>query len=199
MAANRNRRIALSSLVGAVFGYMVLHPYSMLIYGLYGHRGGVNELPAASHLFRELASSFHTSMLPMGVPFALLGTVAGLFFGFWVDAQRQRFELEKRLLALETLRKLVMTLSHYLLNAAQVVGGFSVRDLKKEQDESIRHHLEVMRNEAMRIEAVVKSLLSLESLKSDRFLKNGSAAMIDIREELRERLEALKRETPRSG
>lgn len=129
----------------------------------------------------------------MGVPFALLGAVAGLFLGFWVDARRQRFELEKRLLALETLRNVMMTLAHYLLNAAQIVGGFAARDIKSEQDERIRRHLEMMRNEATRIEAVVKSLQSLESVKSDRFLKDGNAAMIDIQEELRKRLEVLKR------
>jgi hypothetical protein len=48
----------------------------------------------------------------------------------------------------------------------------------------------------MRIEAVVKSLQSLESVKSDRILRNHQVAMIDIQEELRERLEELKRTQP---
>jgi len=79
------------------------------------------------------------------------------------------------------------------LNAAQVVGGFAARDIKKEQDEIIRRHLEAMRNEAMRIEGVVKSFLSLESVKSHRFLKDGETAMIDIQTELQGKLEELKR------
>jgi hypothetical protein len=67
----------------------------------------------------------------MGIPFALFGAVAGLFFGFWLEARRQRFEMEKRLLAVETLRQLMMTFAHYLLNAAQIVGGFATRDIKR--------------------------------------------------------------------
>lgn len=193
ISPSRFGRIVLLSLVGAVVGYLVLHPYTMLIYGLTGHLGAAKGWPGAGHLFRDVLYSFHPSMLTMGIPFALLGAVAGLFLGFWVDARRQRFELEKRLLAQETLRNLTMTLAHYLLNAAQVVGGFATRDIKREQDERIKRHLEMMRNEATRIEAVVKSLQSLESFKSDRFLKDGDAAMIDIQEELRKRLEVLKR------
>jgi hypothetical protein len=30
------------------------------------------------------------NMLPMGIPFALLGAVAGLFFGFWLEARLLR-------------------------------------------------------------------------------------------------------------
>ena len=188
-----NSRIAVLSLLGGVAGYLVLHPYTMLVYGLYAHRDAAKGQTGHVHPFQEVLSSFDPAMLPMGIPFALLGAVSGLFLGFWVEARRHRFEMEKRLLAVETLRQLMTTLAHYLLNAAQVVGGFAARDIKKEQDEIIRRHLEAMRNEAMRIEGVVKSLLSLESVKSHRFLKDGETAMIDIQTELQGKLEELKR------
>lgn len=189
----RNGRIFLLSLLGGALGYLVLHPYAMLVYGLYGIHGAAKVPTRPVPPFREVLSSFDPAMLPMGIPFALLGGVAGLSLGFWMEVERQRFEMEKRLLTVETVRRLMTTLAHYLLNAAQIVGGFAARDIRKEQDETIRHHLEAMRDEAMRIEGVVRSLLSLESVKSRRFLENRDSAMIDIQNELRDRLEGLKR------
>jgi len=87
----------------------------------------------------------------------------------------------------------MMTISHHMLNAAQIAGGFAARDIRKEQDEDIRKHLEAIRNEAIRIEAVVESLKSLESVKSDRFSGPGGNAIVDIQEKLLEKTEELKR------
>jgi signal transduction histidine kinase len=179
-------------LLGGALGFLALHPYTMLIYGLYKEPGDLIRA-GYGRVFHELASSFHPGMLSMGFPFAFLGAVAGLFFGFWLETRRQRLVLEKRLLAVETLRQLMMTISHHMLNAAQIVGGFAARDIRKEQDEDIRKHLEAIRNEAIRIEAVVESLKSLESVKSDRFSGPGGNAMVDIQEKLLEKMEELKR------
>ena len=190
---SRPARIPLLSLLGGAIGYMVLHPYTMLVYGLYREPGTADGPMGYGRLFHELVSSFHPGMLSMGIPFAVLGAAGGLFFGLWLETRRQRLETEKRLLAVETLRQIMMTISHHMLNAAQVIGGFAARDIRKEKDEDIRKHLEAIQNEAMRIEAVVSSLQSLESVKSDRFQGNSETAMVDIQEELREKMEELKR------
>jgi len=185
-------RIALSSLAGGVLGFLILHPYTTLIYGLYKRPG---DLFRAGHerVFNELAASFRPDILHMGVPFAFLGAAAGLFFGFWLEARRQRIEMEKQVLAVETLRQLMMTISHHMLNAAQIVGGFAARDIRKEQDDGIRNHLEAIRNEAVRIEAMVESLKSIESVKGDRFSGNRGASMLDIQKEFLIKTEEWKR------
>ncbi len=181
-------RLLLFSLLGAAAGLLVLHPYTTLVYDLYDRPGDILRAGPGT-VFRELASSFRPGLLPRGMPFAFFGGAGGLFFGFWLEARRRRLEMEKRMLAMETVRQLMMTVSHHLLNAVQVVGGFAARDARNERDEAIRKHLDAIRNEAARIEAVVKALQSLESVRIDRFLENGRASMVDIEKELSERME----------
>ena len=189
----RRRRIVLTSLLGAVVGFLVLHPYTMVVYGFYDYPEALEGLSGNGSVYREIVHSFEPKMLRMGFPFAVLGAIAGALFGVWLDARKQRHELEKRSLALVTLRKLMMTLAHHLLNTAQIVGGFASRDIKKEQDEVIKRHLEAIRIEAIRIEAVVETLRSLESVESERLSTYNGDAMIDIQKELQERIEELKR------
>ena len=134
------------------------------------------------------------NMVPMGLPFALLGALVGLLLGFFLEARSRRFEMEKRLLAVETLRQLMVTLAHHLLNAVQGIGGFASLAIRKEKDEDKRRPLEIIKREAIRIEATVKALQSLESVSTERYTKSSETLMIDIRKELQERIEALNKE-----
>lgn len=69
-------------IIGGVLGYVILHPYAMYIYEIY--RGK------------------HTLVSVMGLPFALVGILAGLFLGLWVANRRERDEAVK---TMERLRK----------------------------------------------------------------------------------------------
>lgn len=185
------RKVFLLSLLGAAFGYLFLHPYSMVVYGLYGRPKVDDEVTALGRILHDVPSSFGWDMLPMGLPFALLGAAAGMALGFWLEARVRRHEMEKRSLAVETLRQLMVTLAHYLLNAVQGIGGFASRAIKTEQDDDKKRTLENIRNEAVKIEAVVKSLQSLEAVSTERYTKSSETLMIDIRKELQEKIEAL--------
>lgn len=182
-----HRTAFLSTAGGAALGYFLLHPYTMFVYGLHG-RHAARQTVNLSHLLRDASSAFDASMLPMGIPFAILGGISGLLFGLWLEMKRRRFDIEKRLLAVETLRQLMVTLAHHLLNAVQGIGGFASRAIRKEQDEEIRRHLEIIRKEGKRIEAVVKSLQALESVVWIRYIGGSETVMIDIGKELEERL-----------
>lgn len=181
-------------LFGAFLGYLVLHPYTMVVYGLFGHHGATGEGMDLRRMFGEVPAAFRSNMVPMGLPFALLGALVGLLLGFLLEARSRRFEMEKRLLAMETLRQLMVTLSHHLLNAVQGIGGFASMAIRKEKDEDKRRPLEIIKREAIRIEAVVKALQSLESVSTERYTKSSETLMIDIRKELQEKLEALNKE-----
>ncbi len=183
-----NRRIVLTALLGACFGYLFLHPYTMVVYELHGAHGEEGGLRGAVRLFSNAAASFRPDMLPMGIPFALLGGVAGLFFGIWLNARVRRFEEEKRLLAAETVRQLTVTLSHHLLNAVQGIGGFAASIIRKEQDDDLRRRVGLIRDEAVKIEAVVKTLQSLETVATERYIESSETMMIDIRNEIRDAL-----------
>src|SRR3970282_419971 len=181
-------------LFGAFLGYLVLHPYTMVVYGLYGPHRGTEKGMDFRRLLDEVPAAFRLDMVPMGLPFALLGALVGLLLGFFLEARSRRFEMEKRLLAVETLRQLMVTLAHHLLNAVQGIGGFASLAIRKEKDEDKRRPLEIIKREAIRIEATVKALQSLESVSTERYTKSSETLMIDIRKELQERIEALKKE-----
>ncbi len=186
-----NRRVVLMSLLGAAIGFLVLHPYTMMVYELHEDYGAKGVRPGAARLLSGVVASFQPDMLAMGIPFALLGGGAGRFFGFWLNARVRRLEAEKRLLAAETVRQLTVTLAHHLLNAAQGIGVISAAVMRKERDEETRRRLELIRDEARRIEAVVKSLQSLETVATVRYVESCETLMIDIREELRKALTGM--------
>jgi signal transduction histidine kinase len=187
-------RIVLLSFAGGFAGYLLLHPYTMLVYGIYGHHGPASGGMDLRRLLEEVTAAFRLDMLPMGFPFALIGALIGLLLGFCLEARSRRFETEKRLLAVDTLRQLMVTLAHHLLNAVQGIGGFAGLALRKETDEDKRRPLEIIKKESIKIEAVVKALQSLESVTTERYTKSSETLMIDIRKELQERMEALSKE-----
>jgi len=149
-------------------------------------------------LLEDVPAAFRLDMAPMGLPFALLGALVGLLLGFWLEARSRRFEMEKRLLAVDTLRQLMVTLAHHLLNAVQGIGGFAALALRKEQDEDKKRPLEIIKKESIRIEAVVKALQSLESITTERYTKSSETLMIDIRKELEDGIEELNKEKIKS-
>lgn len=85
-------RIIMATLTGVAAGFLVLHPYTMLVYVLHERQGVVLE-----DLFQALAFTFDPAMLDMGIPFALLGAVTGLLYGLWRENRNKRVELEKQL------------------------------------------------------------------------------------------------------
>lgn len=89
----KTRRITfVSALAGAAAGFLLLHPYTMMVYVLHERRGVVLE-----DVVQALVFSFDPSMLDMGAPFALLGAACGLFFGLWQENRKRRIDLEKQL------------------------------------------------------------------------------------------------------
>jgi len=193
------RVVAYCTVAGATLGFVALHPYTMLVYGYHeGHSGAA--MPTGDGMFMAALHAFAPDMLHMGLPFALLGAVAGLFFGFWLVARRQQEESEKRACAVDTLKQLMVTLSHYLLNASTVIGGYAVHSLKAEKDDGIKAHLNVIKEEADCIEAVVKSLQSLDFVVTEHYTKDSETMIIDIQKQLDERLKAsVGRAGARSG
>ena len=81
----RYRVPVILSTVGTLCGYLLLHPYTMLVYTLiHLHReNGLHfhwkDLPSRT------LSAFDPMMLPMAVSFALFGGVIGLLAGILVD------------------------------------------------------------------------------------------------------------------
>jgi len=105
------------ALIGAVAGYFALHLYAMLAYSFYQAHMTAMEQPEGfagiwDYFKAALSAALNHDMLYMGIPFGLLGAVAGLFFGYWREAERIKDELEKRECAIDAVKQLTITLSH---------------------------------------------------------------------------------------
>lgn len=70
----KNKTLWIASVLGAILGYGMLHPYAMSAYSS----------------FEE-----HGLMLFMGLPFALAGALIGLSLGLWLLNKKKRIEAEK--------------------------------------------------------------------------------------------------------
>lgn len=171
--------------IGALAGYVVFHPYTMLVYSFMG--SPKNEM----HL-KDIFFSFDRSMLPMGIAFAVLGGFIGLLISVIVEKQKQLYvatlENEKKKAAIETLQELMITLSHYLLNANMVIGGMVRRCEKIKSNEDMLCSLEVIAEQARKIDAVMSALKKITEIKTAKYTAEGHALMIDISREIEELL-----------
>ena len=171
----------ISTLLGAFIGYGLAHPYTMLIY-VWGHEHGAG----AGHgplslgmLYKMAAATFQPVMLPMALSFMLLGALIGLLVGALIDKRRRLYdaelETEKRRVALETLHELMITLSHYLLNANTVIGGMARRCRKIESNADVTGSLGVIEEEARKIDSVIRALQRITAVKTTEYVARGYA------------------------
>lgn len=103
----RWRSLAWPATAGFLFGYIVLHPVSMVVFQWLDPRIAAG-IPhgKANALWGPIAHSFHLSMLPMGLVFGVIGTLIAIFYGchrLMLTAQRDR--LAEELTRNESLRK----------------------------------------------------------------------------------------------
>ena len=181
------------SFVGALCGYLLLHPYTMLVYtlihlhqdkGLHFHW---QDLPS-----RTLAA-FDPMMLPMAVSFAFFGGVVGLLAGILLDRKRRliaaEHENKEKIIALDTLKEVMVTLSHYLLNANMIIGGKVRHCRKATDDKDILAALAVVEEQGRKIDAVISALRDSTEIKVESYTSDGVVKMIDISREIEDRIE----------
>ncbi len=177
----RNRTVF--SLIGMALGFAIFHPYTMVVYALlHSHEKGLQlhwkDLKAQTFL------AFEPNMLTMAIAFVVFGGAVGLLVGIAIDKTkrlvRAEAEREKSKIALETLEQLMVTLSHYLLNANMVIGGKARRCQKKASQKDILSDLSIIEEQAYKIDAVMKSLREVTEVKTTLYSTGGMARMIDI-------------------
>lgn len=128
----------------------------------------------------------------MGIAFAILGGFTGLLIAVIIEKQKQlyvlKLENEKKKAALETLQELMITLSHYLLNANMVIGGMVRRCKRTMSNEDILYSLEIIAEQTKKIDAVMSALKRITEIKTAKYTAEGHALMIDISKEIGELL-----------
>lgn len=174
----------LCALAGFVVGYFLLHPYAMLVYFL-----TTTEQAMSWNAWSDHASeAFRSIMLPMAVSFAAFGGIIGFMIALLVERKRRldaaAAESERNRVALEAVKNLMVTLSHYLLNANMIIGGKVRHCRKATTDEDILTALAVVEEQGQRIDAVIGALRNIVEMKTTNYTTDGRVAMFDIAGEI---------------
>ena len=178
--------------IGIVSGYLMFHPYTMLVDFLMNNhldRTGSLYMNGGS-IFALIRASFEPVMFPMAVSFASFGGITGLLIGIIADRKKRLYaaelENEKKKTALETLHRLMVTLSHYLLNANTVIGGMVRRGRRNEAN--VQASLDIIEEEAKKIDVVIRSLKEITEIRTADYTTSGKNLMIDIAKNIEEHL-----------
>lgn len=179
-------------LLGMLGGYLILHPYTMFAYALmHIHKG------QGLHIhFNELRliafAAFKPTMAPMAISFVLFGGAIGFLAGTIIDRNRKllltEHENEKKKIAIDTMKELMVTLSHHLLNANMIIGGKVRHSRKVVTNEDILTDLTVIEEQGRKIDAVIKSLREAIEIKTADYTTSGEVKMIDIEKEIEDHL-----------
>ncbi|MGE5839606.1 MAG: hypothetical protein ACM34H_06695 [Deltaproteobacteria bacterium] len=173
------------TVAGALVGYFVFHPYAMLVHALSeaGDAAGPHyDLPHVISSFHSSLSSFMVS--GMAASFAVFGGIVGSLTGTLLQKRKKLFDAQletaKRRMALETLRRLMVTMSHHLLNANTVIGCMVRKAQRHAHDGEVLTPLLAIRDEARRIDAVIEALRELTEITTSDYSTSGKDLLIDI-------------------
>ena len=183
-------RPAWGVMLGTLLGFILLHPYVMLL-GSMGVIPGhfAPSFPGGWDLKAVLALEY--SMFVMAAPLALFGAATGFMAGVYLNRTERLhqvlLEQEKSTASLEAVKVLSATLSHYLLNANMIIGG-KVRHCRRlDPSQDILESLMVIEEQGRIIDAVVGALREVAKVAIIHGTPN-QIPMIDLTKELEERL-----------
>ena len=97
-------------------------------------------------------------------------------------------ENENKRIALDTLHQLMDTLSHYLRNSNTIIGGMVRRCRRLDSKEEIDSSLQVIEEQARKIEIVITALKQLLRVKTAPCTAESNTLMIDVTKEVEEAL-----------
>ena len=188
----------LGAFLGGLTGFLLLHPYVMLL----ASTGVIPWHSSAAPVHWSLVSilALERSMMPMAVPFALFGAGFGVLAGSYLNrahrVQQLLLEQEKNATTLETVKAFTATLSHYLLNANMIIGGKVRHCIRLAPGQEVLESLQVIEDQGRVIDAVVGALCEAAKITVLRE-SLGQVPMIDLVRELEDRLRQVGGTVPR--
>ncbi|SPQ01191.1 hypothetical protein NBG4_460014 [Candidatus Sulfobium mesophilum] len=176
--------------LGALTGHLIVHPYAMVSYSLMDMMRHGSMTMDMGHVMQSAGSIFEPFMLPMTIAFSLLCGLIALLMAMLYDKKRRlhdgALENERKKASLETLHRLMVTLSHYLLNANTVIGGMIRHCRKHDSKEEVVSSLAVMEEQAHKIDAVIAALRKVTEIRTADYTSEGHGLMIDVEKEILE-------------
>jgi hypothetical protein len=183
-------RKAIFFAAGAVFGHLLIHPYAMVAYSLMDMQREGRLSVDMDRVFSAARSIFDPVMLPMTIAFSVLCGFIALLLGALYDRNMRLHEAmienERKKASLETLHRLMVTLSHYLLNSNTVIGGMIRHCRKHDSKEEIVSSLAAIKKEARKIDAVMTALRKVTDIRTADYTSEGHGLMIDVEKEISE-------------
>jgi len=131
-------------------------------------------------------------MVPMASAFVIFGGLVGLLIALTLERKKKLLMLgvenERNQIAVQTLRELMVTLSHHLLNANTIIGG-KVRHCRKLVfDKDALETLSDIETQGRKIDATIRSLREVTEMKTMDYTTGGTVTMIDIDEKIRKKM-----------
>ena len=139
----------------------------------------------------KLYTENKVKLITYGGEIATVGICRDITERVEVEKQRLRvakLENERKTIALETLHQLMVTLSHYLLNANTIIGGM-VRRSRRAASEGIRlASLKAVEEQAKKTEIVIQALKRVAEIKTADYTAESHMLMIDVKKEIEDTL-----------
>ncbi len=105
-------------------------------------------------------------------------------------------ENERKTVALTTLRQLMVTLSHYLLNANTVIGGMARRSIRAPSEAARCAALDTIREQTAKTEEIIAALKKVSDIRTTEYTSQSETRMMDLSKEIKEILTAQEKKEP---
>jgi signal transduction histidine kinase len=195
----RCRSLAWPATAGLLFGYVVLHPVSMVVFQWLDPRIAAAAADEAGHLLGPITHSFHVGMLPMGLVFGVIGALIAVFYGrhrLMLTAQRDRLAEQaallrrqnKELARLELAnRRTTQFMAHDFKSALGCITGFAGQLLQQpglREDTDVGEALVCIRRQAHRIMGSVVDLLEFARVRERGARRMKPVSVTDLLQEV---------------
>ncbi len=178
------------ALIGAAAGLLLLHPYVMAVLSLAPGMHQNHVTPPGLRSF--LALIFSPSMLPMTAAFVIFASVMGLLAGMVVERERRlekfRQERERQKAVMEAVHRLIMVLSHHIINSALAIGAGAKALSRAGSNEERGQALKEIEGRIERIEAVMRTMQEMEFQEVLHGQENGYEGVIRTSRWIEERM-----------
>lgn len=102
-------------------------------------------------------------------------------------------ENERKTIALTTLRQLMVTLSHYLLNANTVIGGMARRSIRARSEDDRKAALNTIWEQTAKTEGIIEALKKVSEIRTTEYTPESQTLMVDLTKEIEETLSAAEK------
>ena len=102
-------------------------------------------------------------------------------------------ENERKTIALTILHQLMVTLSHYLLNANAVIGGMARRSQRARSEDDRKAALDTIRQQTAKTEGIIGALKRVSEIRTTEYTRESQTLMVDLTKEIEETLGAAEK------